>query len=107
MERKQVIVQRAHEFFGDRLDQVLRMVQQDRQDLRGWQEPAHLAPCCAAPFAKSNLPRGLLSRRPWWKQRPFIGLGNQKKGNSAKRWGKFWKPGQQGWKRRWQTKRQS
>jgi hypothetical protein len=42
MERKQVIVQRAREFFGQRLDEVLHWVQQDRQELRGWQEPAHL-----------------------------------------------------------------
>lgn len=42
MERKQLIVQRAREVFGNRLDQVLHMVQEDRQQLRGWQEPAHL-----------------------------------------------------------------
>lgn len=42
MERKQMIVQRAREFFGDRLDQVLHVVRQDRQELHGWQEPAHL-----------------------------------------------------------------
>jgi hypothetical protein len=42
MERKQVIVQRAREFFGQRLDEVVQMVQQDRQELRGWEEPAHL-----------------------------------------------------------------
>ena len=42
MERKQLIVQRAREFFGQRLDEVLHRVQQDRQELRGWEEPAHL-----------------------------------------------------------------
>lgn len=42
MEHKQVIVQRAREFFGERLDQVLHSVQQDRHELHGWQEPAHL-----------------------------------------------------------------
>jgi hypothetical protein len=42
MERKQLIVQRTREAFGDQLDKVLHMVQQDRQQLRGWQEPAHL-----------------------------------------------------------------
>lgn len=42
MERKQAIVQCSREFFGVRLDEVLHMVQQDRQELRGWQEPAHL-----------------------------------------------------------------
>ena len=36
------LVQRAREFFGDRLDDVLYLVQKDRQDLRGWQEPAHV-----------------------------------------------------------------
>jgi Trypsin-like peptidase domain len=42
MDRRQMVMQRAREFFGDRLDDVLPMVQQDRQELRGWQEPAHL-----------------------------------------------------------------
>src|SRR5438874_3156344 len=42
MDRRQMIVQRVREFFGDRLDDVLHMVQQDRQELRGWQEPAHV-----------------------------------------------------------------
>jgi hypothetical protein len=42
MDRRQVIVQRARECFGDRLDDVLHSVRQDRQDLRGWEEPAHL-----------------------------------------------------------------
>jgi hypothetical protein len=35
-------VQRAREFFGDRLDDVLHIVRQDRQELRGWEEPAHV-----------------------------------------------------------------
>ncbi len=42
MDGKQLIVQRAREFFADRLDDVLHMVRQDRQELRGWEEPAHL-----------------------------------------------------------------
>jgi Trypsin-like peptidase domain len=42
MDRKQVIVQRARDFFGKRLDEALHMVQQDRQELHGWQEPGHL-----------------------------------------------------------------
>jgi len=42
MDRRQHLVQRAREFFGDRLDDVLHNVQQDRQDMRGWQEPAHV-----------------------------------------------------------------
>jgi hypothetical protein len=42
MDRRQMIVQRAREFFGDRLDDVVHMVRQDRQELRGWQEPAHV-----------------------------------------------------------------
>jgi Trypsin-like peptidase domain len=37
-----LVVQRARELFGDRLDDVLHMVRQDRQELRGWEEPAHL-----------------------------------------------------------------
>jgi Trypsin-like peptidase domain len=42
MDRRQLLVQRVREFFGDRLDDVLPMVRQDRQELRGWQEPAHV-----------------------------------------------------------------
>ena len=42
MDRRQTVVQRAREFFGDRLEDVLHMVRQDRQELRGWQEPAHV-----------------------------------------------------------------
>src|SRR6266542_782168 len=42
MDRRQVIAQRTREWFADRLDDVLHMVRQDRQEMRGWQEPAHL-----------------------------------------------------------------
>src|SRR5205807_684533 len=42
MDRRQMVVQRVREFFGERADDVLHMVRQDRQDLRGWQEPAHV-----------------------------------------------------------------
>jgi hypothetical protein len=42
MDRRQMLVQRVREFFGDRTDDVLHMVRQDRQELRGWQEPAHV-----------------------------------------------------------------
>jgi hypothetical protein len=42
MDGKQTLVQRAREFFADRLDDVAAMVRQDRQEMRGWEEPAHL-----------------------------------------------------------------
>jgi hypothetical protein len=42
MDRRQMIVQRTRELIGERTDDVLHMVRQDRQDLRGWQEPAHV-----------------------------------------------------------------
>jgi hypothetical protein len=42
MDRRQVIVQRVRDFFGERADDVLHMVRQDREELRGWQEPAHV-----------------------------------------------------------------
>jgi hypothetical protein len=42
MDRRQLVVQRVHEFFAERVDDVLHMIRQDRQELRGWQEPAHL-----------------------------------------------------------------
>ncbi len=42
MDRRQMIVQRVRECFGDRLDDVLHVVRQDRQEMRGWQEPSHV-----------------------------------------------------------------
>jgi hypothetical protein len=42
MDRRQLILQRTRELFAERLDDVLHMVRQDRQELRGWQEPAHV-----------------------------------------------------------------
>jgi hypothetical protein len=42
MDGRQLVLQRAREWFGDRLDDVLHMVRQDRQELYGWEEPAHL-----------------------------------------------------------------
>jgi hypothetical protein len=42
MDRRQFVVQRARELFGERLEDVIHVVRQDRQDLRGWEEPAHV-----------------------------------------------------------------
>ncbi len=42
MDRKQQVSQRVREYFGERLDDVVEMVRQDRQDMRSWQEPAHV-----------------------------------------------------------------
>ena len=42
MDRRQIIVQRVREIFGEGLDDLLHVVRQDRQEMRGWQEPAHL-----------------------------------------------------------------
>jgi hypothetical protein len=42
MDRRQLVTQRVREFFGERVEDVLHMVRQDRQELRGWEEPAHL-----------------------------------------------------------------
>lgn len=42
MDRKNVLVQRTREYYGDRLDDVLHMVTRDRQEMKGWQEPPHL-----------------------------------------------------------------
>jgi hypothetical protein len=42
MDRRQMVVQRVREYFGERVDDVLHTVRQDRQELRGWQEPAHV-----------------------------------------------------------------
>ncbi len=42
MERKQLIVQRTREYFGGHFEEVLRMVLEDRHELYGWEEPAHL-----------------------------------------------------------------
>jgi hypothetical protein len=42
MDRKQMVVERTRTVFGERLDDVVHMVRQDRQDLRGWEEPSHI-----------------------------------------------------------------
>jgi hypothetical protein len=42
MDRRQMVAQRVRDCFGERIDDVLHMVRQDRQELRGWQEPAHV-----------------------------------------------------------------
>lgn len=42
MDRKQMVVQRVREYFGDRLDDLVHVLRQDRQEMRGWQEPAHV-----------------------------------------------------------------
>ncbi|HEV3263680.1 MAG TPA: serine protease [Gemmataceae bacterium] len=42
MDRRQMVAQRARDFFGERLDDVIHMVRQDRQGMRGWEEPAHV-----------------------------------------------------------------
>jgi hypothetical protein len=42
MDRRLMIAQRVRDFFGERADDVLHMARQDREELRGWQEPAHL-----------------------------------------------------------------
>ncbi len=42
MDRRQWVVQRTREYFGERIDDVIHMVRQDRQNMRGWEEPAHL-----------------------------------------------------------------
>ena len=42
MDRKQQLSQRVREYFGERIDDVIEMVRQDRQDMRSWQEPAHV-----------------------------------------------------------------
>ncbi len=42
MDRRQLVAQRVRETFGERVEDVLPMVRQDRQEMRGWQEPAHV-----------------------------------------------------------------
>lgn len=42
MDRRQLVAQRAREYFGERLEDVVHMIRQDRQEMRGWEEPAHL-----------------------------------------------------------------
>jgi hypothetical protein len=41
-ERGQKVVQCARQFFPSHLDELMHLVQQDRQALYGWEEPAHL-----------------------------------------------------------------
>ncbi len=42
MDRRQMVLQRARDLLGERAEDVLHVVRQDRQELRGYQEPAHV-----------------------------------------------------------------
>ncbi len=42
MDRRQMVLQRVRELLGERAEDVLHVVRQDRQELRGYQEPAHV-----------------------------------------------------------------
>ena len=42
MDQARKIIQATRDIFGDRLGDVEQMVRQDRLDLYGWEEPAHL-----------------------------------------------------------------
>ena len=42
MDRKQMIVERTRAVFADRIEDMVHVVREDRQNLRGWEEPAHL-----------------------------------------------------------------
>jgi hypothetical protein len=39
MDRRQLVVQKTRELFAERLEDALHIVRQDRQEMRGWQEP--------------------------------------------------------------------
>jgi hypothetical protein len=54
MDRKQLIVERTRAVFGERLDDVVHMVRQDRQDLRGWEEPAHVRAALRRQVVRQN-----------------------------------------------------
>jgi hypothetical protein len=107
MERKQMIVQRAREFFGQRLDEVLHRVRQDRQELRGWQEPAHLR----AVLRRAVQERATLAANAATVAvaEPDIGHGpgSPTRASSAKRSGKSWMRGLPPWKSSWLPRRPS
>jgi hypothetical protein len=42
MDLKQLVLQRTRECFAERFGEIIAQVRQDRQSLRGWEEPAHL-----------------------------------------------------------------
>jgi hypothetical protein len=54
MDRKQMVVERTRAIFGERLDDVMHMARQDRQDLRGWQEPAHVRAVLRRRFLRAS-----------------------------------------------------
>jgi hypothetical protein len=58
MDRRQMIAQRVREYFGERLDDVLHMVRQDRQEFRGWQEPAHVRAAVRQAISEGGEPSG-------------------------------------------------
>lgn len=54
MDRRQTVIQRAKEFFNERLDDVLEMARRDRQEMRGWQEPAHVRAAARRQIRQEN-----------------------------------------------------
>ena len=103
MDRRQVIVQRVREIFGERLDDVLHMVRQDRQDMRGWQEPAHVRGGAA-----SGRPRGSVSRLRgrtgfghvlWPRRNSSMRPASRTGANSARPWAACSKRARPAWKR--------
>ena len=63
MERKQQIIQRTREYFGERLDEILHMVKQDRQELHGWEEPSHLRGVLRRAVREEGTHQELLERK--------------------------------------------
>jgi hypothetical protein len=96
MDRRQLIVQRVREIFGERLDDVLHMVRQDRQDMRGWQEPAHVR---AAVRRAAEHQEGAVDGEAEPAATTVTRPANRKAANSVRRWAGCSKRGLPAWKR--------
>src|SRR5262245_9321093 len=62
MDRRQTVALRAREWFGDRLEDLELLVRQARQEVRGWEEPAHLRAVLRRPLGGRNGPATINER---------------------------------------------
>ena len=58
MDRSEKIINWTLQIFADRLEDVLHMVRQDREQLHGWQEPAHLRAAVRRTVAEATTAEG-------------------------------------------------
>lgn len=96
MERRLAIVQRTRDCFGEHLDQILQMVQQDRQELYGWQEPAHLRAVLRRAVGTENSGANQMATMPITEPEIVRGAGEPEQGQQREALGQILEAGAAG-----------